>query len=72
MPKTVGAALNRLSEDFGLGRMIVVGDPGMLTDARMTTRVGDSEITFEQCAEPTELQKRAFELLDVSWRLRMS
>lgn len=34
-PMTVGAALERVQKDFGLKRMIMVGDRGMLTEARI-------------------------------------
>jgi transposase len=34
-PDTVGAALDRLQERFGLGRVTLVGDRGMITDARI-------------------------------------
>jgi hypothetical protein len=36
---------------------------------RKQTEEGHTEITFEQYAEPTQLQARAFQLLDVSYRL---
>lgn len=41
----------------------------LATLTQNTVRVGGSEITFEQYARPTPLQARAFELLDVSYRL---
>lgn len=41
----------------------------LATLTKNTTQVADTEITFEQYAEPTKLQERAFELLDVSYRL---
>jgi hypothetical protein len=34
-PDTVGSALDRLQEDFGLERVTMVGDRGMITDARI-------------------------------------
>lgn len=34
-PETVGPALDRLQERFGLERVVMVGDRGMLTDARI-------------------------------------
>ena len=41
----------------------------LATLTKNTVRVGHTEITFEQYAEPTQLQARAFQLLDVSYRL---
>lgn len=35
-PDTVGPALDRLQEGFGLKRVTMVGDRGMITDARIT------------------------------------
>ena len=35
-PDTVGPALDRLQESFGLERVTIVGDRGMITDARIT------------------------------------
>jgi len=34
-PDTVGTALDRLQERFGLGRVVMVGDRGMITEARI-------------------------------------
>jgi transposase len=34
-PETVGSALDRLQERFGLKRVVMVGDRGMVTDARI-------------------------------------
>jgi hypothetical protein len=34
-PDTVGPALDRVQERFGLGRVVLVGDRGMITDARI-------------------------------------
>jgi len=34
-PSTVGTVVERVQEDFGLARVVVVGDRGMLTDARI-------------------------------------
>jgi hypothetical protein len=34
-PMTVGAALERVQKDFGLKRVVMVGDRGMLTEARI-------------------------------------
>ena len=34
-PMTVGAALERVQKDFGLERVVMVGDRGMLTEARI-------------------------------------
>ncbi|HZD04541.1 MAG TPA: IS1634 family transposase, partial [Longimicrobiales bacterium] len=45
----------------------------LLTDlatlTQNTVQVADTEVRFEQYAEPTALQQRAFDLLDVSYRL---
>lgn len=41
----------------------------LATLTKNTTSVGDSDVTFEQYAEPTALQQRAFQLLEVSHRL---
>lgn len=41
----------------------------LATLTKNTVRVGYTKITFEQYAEPTQLQARAFQLLDVSYRL---
>ena len=41
----------------------------LATLTKNTTRVGHTEVTFQQYAEPTALQRRAFELLGVSYRL---
>ncbi len=41
----------------------------LATLTKNTVRVGHTQITFEQYAEPTQLQARAFQLLDVSYRL---
>jgi hypothetical protein len=41
----------------------------LATLTKNTTRVVDSEVTFEQYSEPTALQRRALELHDVSYRL---
>jgi transposase len=38
-PDTVGSALDRLQEGFGLKRVTVVGDRGMITDARIETEL---------------------------------
>jgi len=35
-PETVGPALDRVQERFGLKRIVMVGDRGMITDARIT------------------------------------
>ena len=34
-----------------------------------TVRMGDTEVVFDQFTQPTELQERAFQLLDVSFRI---
>ncbi len=41
----------------------------LATLTKNTVRVGHTEITFEQYAEPTQLQAWAFQLQDVSCRL---
>jgi hypothetical protein len=38
-PDTVGSALDRLQKGFGLKRVTVVGDRGMITDARIETEL---------------------------------
>lgn len=38
-PSTVSSALDRLQEGFGLKRVVMVGDRGMLTRARITTEL---------------------------------
>jgi len=38
-PDTVGSALDRLQEGFGLKRVTMVGDRGMITDARIETEL---------------------------------
>jgi len=42
---------------------------GLATLTKNTIRMQDSDITFEQYARPTPLQDKAFQLLDVSYRL---
>lgn len=39
------------------------------TLAKNTVRMGATDVTFEQYTQPTRLQAKAFELLDVPWRL---
>jgi hypothetical protein len=41
----------------------------LATLTKNTVRMGETEVTFEQYARPTPLQQRAFELLDLSYRL---
>ena len=39
------------------------------TPTKTTARMGDTPVEFEQYAQPTPLQARAFELLAISYRL---
>ena len=41
----------------------------MATLTKNTVRMGDTEVVFDQFTQPTELQERAFQLLDVSFRI---
>lgn len=41
----------------------------LATLTKNTVRVGDTKVTFDQYARPTELQQRAFDLLDVPVRV---
>jgi len=41
----------------------------MATLTKNTVRMGDTEVVFDQFTQLTELQERAFQLLDVSFRL---
>lgn len=45
-PSTVGAVLDRLTERFGLRRVVVVGDRGMLTRARITEELAPRGIDW--------------------------
>ena len=40
----------------------------LATLTKNTVRMGDTAVEFTQYARPTELQERAFQLLDVSYR----
>jgi hypothetical protein len=42
-PKTVAAQVTKLRERFGLQHMVLVGDRGMITDARIREDLGDVE-----------------------------
>ena len=41
----------------------------LATLTKNTVRVGETPVRFEQYARPTQLQARAFQLLDLSYRL---
>ena len=40
----------------------------LATLTKNTVRMGDTAVVFTQYAQPTVLQERAFQLLDVSYR----
>ena len=41
----------------------------LATLTKNTVRMGDTEVVFDQFTQPTELQERTFQLLDVSFRI---
>ena len=41
----------------------------LATLTKNTVRMGDTAVQFQQYAQPTVLQERAFQLLDVSYRM---
>jgi len=45
-PATVGTVVERVQEDFGLDRVVVVGDRGMLTDARIEEDLRPRELDW--------------------------
>lgn len=45
-PDTVGPALDCVQKDFGLARLIVVGDRGMLTQARIQEELGPRKLDW--------------------------
>jgi hypothetical protein len=47
-PKTVGAQIKKLCERFGLERVVMVGDRGMLTSARIEQDVGPDGVDWIQ------------------------
>ncbi len=45
-PKTAGSQINKLKDRFGLSRVVLVGDRGMLTDARIREEVAPSGLDW--------------------------
>jgi hypothetical protein len=45
-PKTLAAQIDKLKHRFGLSRVCLVGDPGMLTDARIRDEVGPAQLDW--------------------------
>jgi hypothetical protein len=45
-PRTLTAQIQKLQERFGLSRVVLVGDRGLLTDARLTQEVGPAGLDW--------------------------
>lgn len=61
-PKTVPAQVNKLRERFGLERVVLVGDRGMITSARIREDFsGDNRIGWITALRATSIQKLASE-----------
>lgn len=56
-PETVGTALDRIQERFGLGRVILVGDRGMITDARIEEELRPRDLEWITALTAPTIQK---------------
>jgi hypothetical protein len=60
-PKTVGAQVKKLCERFGLERVVMVGDRGMLTSARIEQDLGPDGIDWISALRAPQIRKLAEE-----------
>ena len=58
-PGTLGSQLKKLCERFGLSRVVVVGDRGLLTSARIREEVGPAGLDWITALRAPEVQKLA-------------
>ena len=56
-PGTVGAVIAKLRERFALKRIVLVGDRGMLTSARIRDQLGDGELEWLTALRAPQIQQ---------------
>jgi transposase len=56
-PKTVADQVTKLKSKFGLKRVVVVGDRGMLTDARIRDDLVPANLDWISCLRSTDIRK---------------
>jgi hypothetical protein len=60
-PKTVGAQIKKLCERFGLERVVMVGDRGMLTSARIEQDLGPDGVDWISALRAPQIRRLAEE-----------